>query len=318
METKPQAVVAKETTAEAPEGNGHKLLQEVAQETAARGAAMYDRMKDPLAAAREMGKAFAASGLFGVKNEAQGYILALACIYERRNPIDAARRYHIIADDFRKTVNLALDAAALHADFLEDNGRVQWMERTAEAVEGIFSHPKYQPNGVKVRVTLDELKASGVAMGKNGVKANYKRHPRQMLTARCISEGVSAANPRVRMGYTPEELQDEIREQAPTGATTPTPQQKAEDAAKPDLSEIASKAAEAFKALGIELPDVEAYLAPPSGPAKPITEWTDKDIAELRVTKKLILAKPKDERTAEWERIVTEKHGPERETGQEG
>jgi hypothetical protein len=51
---------------------------------------------------------------------------------------------------------------------------------------------------------------NGVAIGKdNKLKVNWQRFPRQMLTARCISEAVRLLAPQIVSGiYTPEEVQD--------------------------------------------------------------------------------------------------------------
>jgi hypothetical protein len=53
------------------------------------------------------------------------------------------------------------------------------------------------------------MKKNGVAMGKSGLKDNWRKFPRQMLTARCISEAIRLLMPQIVSGvYTPEEVQD--------------------------------------------------------------------------------------------------------------
>ena len=72
-------------------------------------------------------------------------------------------------------------------------------------------HFDYKGMETTINVTLEELIRTGVAKGKGNVlKANYRRHPRQMLHARCVSEGINAVCPQVKTGMiTPEELMDE-------------------------------------------------------------------------------------------------------------
>jgi hypothetical protein len=166
---------------------------------------VYDRMDgNPIENAFRMGKALALSKMFGVQSEAQGTVLALEAMHRQTSIMALAAKYHIISGKLSKR------ADAIQADFQADRGRIKWVERTATACEGIFSHPDFCPEGLEIRVTLDELLDAGVAGSKNGgATGNYKKYPRQMLHARCISEGVRAVHPAIVVGvYTPEEVED--------------------------------------------------------------------------------------------------------------
>jgi hypothetical protein len=69
-------------------------------------------------------------------------------------------------------------------------------------VVGTFSHP--QGGSVEIEWTLDMAMAAGLT--KN---PTWKSYPRQMLRARCISEGIRTVYPGVTVGtYTPEEAED--------------------------------------------------------------------------------------------------------------
>ncbi len=152
---------------------------------------------------RYMANAASKSNFYGL-TEAQAFVLMELCQAEGLHPIQAVRRFDIIDG------KPALKAAAMQADFLRRGGRIHWLERTSAVCSATFAHPVYQPDPLLVTVTLAELKENGVAIAKEGgLKRNYKRHPRSMLHARVISEGVRAVDPQIVVGlYTPEEVSD--------------------------------------------------------------------------------------------------------------
>ena len=58
-------------------------------------------------------------------------------------------------------------------------------------------------------MTFKEAKDSGLAIGKTGTKANWQRHPDDMLFARCVSKGYRRYSPELSGGvvsYDPDEL----------------------------------------------------------------------------------------------------------------
>jgi hypothetical protein len=173
---------------------------------------IYDRLaeQNAMQAVEMMGQAMARSGMFGITKVEQGIVLALTSLMERKSVTELAREFHIIEG------KLTMRADSMQAKFQQDSGRIHWKQTDELVCEAIFSHPEYCPDGVTVKVTLDELKASGVAVGRGGeLKTNYAKHPRQMLRARAISEGVRMVDPKVIVGvYTPEEVSD-FREQRP-------------------------------------------------------------------------------------------------------
>lgn len=147
------------------------------------------------------------SGLFpGIKTTEAAATLMMLCQADGIHPMEAMRRYHIIEGRPSKR------ADAMQAEFQDDGGRVKWLKSTTEECEAIFTHPLYCPEGLTVRVTLAELRESGVAMAQGGLKSNYKKFPRQTLKARVISEGVRAVDPGIIVGiYTPEEHEDPVK-----------------------------------------------------------------------------------------------------------
>jgi hypothetical protein len=77
-------------------------------------------------------------------------------------------------------------------------------------------------------VTFDELKQNGVAIGKNGIKDNWRKFPREMLKARCMATYIRALCPEALGGmYTQEETMDFNAASAPRvitpAAVSPSP-----------------------------------------------------------------------------------------------
>jgi hypothetical protein len=176
------------------------------------GLTIYDRLaeQDILKVVEMMGNAMARSGMFGITKPEQGIILALTSLMERKSVTELARKFHIIEG------RLSMRADAMQAEFQAGGGRITWKQTNETICEAVFSHPEYCPEGVAVKITMDELKKTGVATSGGKLKGTYEKHPRQMLRARVISEGVRMVDPGVIVGvYTPEEVSD-FRESAPS------------------------------------------------------------------------------------------------------
>jgi hypothetical protein len=150
----------------------------------------------PVSDIEKMASAVAKSGLFGVKTQEQAFALMLVAQSENMHPAAAARDYNIIAGKAAKT------SEAMLRDFLKSGGSVKWHALTDTEADATFTHPA----GGEVRITWDMTRAK--TAGLNG-KDMYKKFPRQMLRARCVSEGVRTVCPMATGGmYTPEEVQD--------------------------------------------------------------------------------------------------------------
>lgn len=160
-----------------------------------------------------MAKNVVASRLFeSIKTEQAAFTLMMLCQSEGLHPMQAVRRFHII--DGKPSMR----ADAMLAEFQRQGGKVAWGERTDLAVEGTFSHPS--GGSVTIRWDMDQARRAGLA-GKN----TWKSYPRQMMTARVISEGVRTVLPGVVVGiYTPEEVRDfDAPAPAPVRAIEPPP-----------------------------------------------------------------------------------------------
>ena len=144
-----------------------------------------------------MAEAITQSGLFGIKTVQQALSLMLIAQAEGLHPALAARDYDIIQG------KPALKSKAKLARFQRAGGIVKWIVRTDTSALAEFFHPS-SPVPITVEWNIDMATKAGLA-GKD----NWKKHPRQMLSARVISEGVDATYPDAgSLMYVPEELQD--------------------------------------------------------------------------------------------------------------
>lgn len=173
------------------------------------GNAIYSKINDPIQAIQVMGEMIAGSGMFGCTKPEQGMVLAMQCLAEGKAPLELAKTYHIIEG------KLSMRADAMLGGYLAKGGKVKWTERSDTRVAGVWT---CDGNDIEIAVTLEEMKNNGVALSGRGIlKDNWRKFPRQMLTARCISEAVRLLMPQIVSGiYTPEEVQDFASNSAPT------------------------------------------------------------------------------------------------------
>jgi hypothetical protein len=193
MEQNPQSVSNTRNT----NGNGHASLALV-----------------PLSDMQQMAKIGVESNFFGIKKPTEAMALMLIAQAEGKHPATVFSQYHVIQG------RPALKADAMLARFQQAGGSVQWTERTDKACAATFAHP--QGGKCDIRWTLDDANRAGLLSGKS----NWNQYPRQMLSARVVSEGVRAVFPGVLGGfYTPEEVsQFEPVAAAPVSYARPEPQ----------------------------------------------------------------------------------------------
>lgn len=162
---------------------------------------VYGKINDPIQAMQIMGEMIAGSGMFGCTKTEQGMVLAMQCLAEGKAPLELAKTYHIIEG------KLTMRADAMLGRYLASGGKVKWTERSDKRVAATWI---CDGNEVEIAVTIEEMTKNGVALGNNGkLKTNWQRFPRQMLTARNISEAIRLLMPQIVAGiYTPEEVSD--------------------------------------------------------------------------------------------------------------
>lgn len=143
-----------------------------------------------------MANAVAKSSLFGMKTPDQAFALMMLAQAEGLHPMIAARDYDIIQGRPSKK------AEAMLRDFQRSGGKVEWHTLTDAKADATFSHPQ----GGSFRCDWDLARAKKAGLGGKEMWAKY---PRQMLRARCVSEGCKTVFPSSTSGmYTPEEVQD--------------------------------------------------------------------------------------------------------------
>lgn len=188
-----------------------------------------------------MAVSVARSGLFGVKNPDQAMALMLIAQAEGLHPAIAARDYHIING------RPALRADAMLARFQNAGGKVEWGEYTDTKVSGKFSHP----SGGSVDIVWTTKMAQDAGLTKN---PTWRSYPRQMLRARCISEGIRTVFPGVVVGtYTPEEVQDMEPVRQPPKRQTAEPQMVEEVVEPVDVDALIQKCTLTSTLEGMEL-----------------------------------------------------------------
>lgn len=170
---------------------------------------VYDRIIDPLTAIKTLGGAIFKSGIFGLDRPEQGEVLAMQCLAERKSPLELARTYHFIQGQ------LAIRSDALLAKYHIAGGQIQWVKRTDEEVEAVFSRGNSKAT---ITATMKEYIGNGTATKADGktLKDNWRKWPRRMLTARAISEGVRLVAPECCFGvYVAEEIETKAVEVVP-------------------------------------------------------------------------------------------------------
>jgi hypothetical protein len=140
-----------------------------------------------------MARAIAGSKLFGIQNPEQAMALCLVAQAEGRHPATAAQDYHILQG------RPAKKADAMLRDFLANGGKVEWHALSDTIADATFSHPS--GGAARIDWTLARAKQAQLTT------AMWSKYPRQMLRARCVSEGVRTVFPMATSGmYVPEEV----------------------------------------------------------------------------------------------------------------
>lgn len=177
-----------------------------------------------------LAESVAKSGMFaGINTVDKALTLMMLCESEGIHPAQAMRRFHII----KNTPSMRADA--MLAEFQAKGGRVEWHRFDAAEAAATFYHAAGAPKGLRLAITLDELKTSGVAMiwrddpkhpdrGYWDVKDMYRTNPAAMLRARLVSAAVRMILPGIVVGiHTPEEIADGVLDALEAPASTPPP-----------------------------------------------------------------------------------------------
>lgn len=144
-----------------------------------------------------MSKKVAQSNFLGTRNDSEVFTLLMLAQAEGKNPVQASMDYSIIQG------KPALKSQATLIRFQKAGGKITYLKRDDTECKIKFEHP--QAGELTVSWTLETANKAGLNINKD----NWKKYPRQMLTARCIAEGVRALYPACLDGlYLVEEVQD--------------------------------------------------------------------------------------------------------------
>ncbi len=213
-------------------------------------------MQDIVAA----GHLVAQSGMLGVTNPAEGFIVVATCIQEGMSLLKFSERYNVICG------RCSMKAEAMLANLLDLGGSYKVISRTAESAA---IEVKYRDASFTARLDWADAQKETYTRQKDGrtLKDNWStpRRRMQMLWARVVSDGVRTVCPNATRGtYTPEEIQDfEPREPRIINDDGVIESKALPDMSAPTSDDMAPPTALAAPAV----PDTPP-AAPPSGPAQ--------------------------------------------------
>lgn len=145
----------------------------------------------------EISKRVSASGLLGKYNENQIFTLMMLSYKDGTNPVQASMDYHIIQG------KPALSSQATLSRFQKAGGKIKYIKRSDTECIIEFSHD--QAGSLTVEWNLERARKAGLNINRE----SWQKYPRQMLSARCLAEGVRALYPACLDGlYLVEEVQD--------------------------------------------------------------------------------------------------------------
>lgn len=211
-------------------------------------------MQDIVAA----GHLVAQSGMLGVTNPAEGFIVVATCIQEGMSLLKFSERYNVICG------RCSMKAEAMLANLLDLGGSYKVISRTAESAA---IEVKYRDASYTARLDWTDAQKETYTRQKDGrtLKDNWStpRRRMQMLWARVVSDGVRVVCPLATRGtYTPEEVMDfEPREPRIINDDGVIEPKALPDMSAPTSDDMAPPTALAAPAV----PDTPP-AAPPSGP----------------------------------------------------
>lgn len=169
---------------------------------------VYDRV-DPMDFIEKMGKVFGMTGAGGCKTEADGKLMALACVSERKTIFQIARRFHLMDG------KLVVKAEAMLADFKKLGGQPRWIKNGTDNIEAEL---ELTLDGVTVSYAFNINTAQKA--GYIRPKSNWEKRPDQMLRSRCITDLIRMQWPEISDGHYSE---DEVADVVETTATVVRP-----------------------------------------------------------------------------------------------
>lgn len=169
---------------------------------AVRGAAAVGLPTNTMQDLIQAGQLLAQSGMFGVNNDAAGFVIAATCQQQRISLLDFRRTYHIVDN------SPSMRADAMLAELRKRGGKHRIIENS---VNRAAIEIEFEGQSLPFSFSMDDAKRTGDCFQKDGktLKHNWTKRPEDMLWARCVSRAVRRICPEIVAGlYTPEEVAD--------------------------------------------------------------------------------------------------------------
>lgn len=161
-----------------------------------------------LAAADTLGAWIARSGMFGCKTVEEGKVIAMTCVTERITPQQYLETYDTVMG------RPGMKAHAMLAKLRTHGGDYIVGEWTDDVCSMTFT---WKDKSYDYTYTMADAEKAGLIKADSG----YKKRPKNMMFARCASNGLRAYVPELFAGhYLAEELLDDVP-MPPTVATSP-------------------------------------------------------------------------------------------------
>lgn len=167
---------------------------------------LYNKLNDPLEAIEKIGGFFAKSGMFGCQRTEQGAVLAMACMAERKSPIEITRTYHMVDGKLSKK------ALAIAAEFRGKGGKIEWLNtgKDGKKAEARFT---FEGQTLVESFTIEEAQKQGLIRSGSA----WEKTPANMLRARVLSNAIAMLAPEIVAGVSgnPEDGDDVTADSEP-------------------------------------------------------------------------------------------------------
>jgi hypothetical protein len=150
----------------------------------------------------QAGALLARSGMFGITNEAAGFVVAATCHQQGISLMEFHRTFHIVEG------RPSMRADAMLAEFRKRGGEYEIIENSVNRAAARFA---FEGNEREFEFTMDDARRTGDCFKADGktLKHNWSKRADDMLWARMVSRAVRRLCPEINAGlYSPEEMQE--------------------------------------------------------------------------------------------------------------
>lgn len=174
---------------------------------------VWDRV-NPMDFIDKMGKIYSQTGAGGCVTVADGQLMALACMSQKKDIFKIAEEFHLMNG------KLVKKAERMLADFrVKAKGDHTWISDPSDKTKATLELVDAKGKKLTISFTIEEARVAGYI--RKG--SEWEKRPEHMLRARCITDGIGMLCPEVRGGtYSEEEMSDVIVTTAKVVSSTPT------------------------------------------------------------------------------------------------